>query len=770
MKTVYKIAKSELRQLFYSPIAWFLLVVFMIQCGAVYVSGIDYWAREQEMGGRALASMETLTARIFGYPSGVFGTILRSLYLYIPLLTMGLLSRETSSGTIKLLYSSPVKVWQIVCGKYLSMMIYSLMMLLVLVVTIIMAWFNILSVDMGMLWSGLLAFYLLLCAYAAIGLFMSSLTTYQVLAGISTFVMIGFLAYVGELWQRVDFVRDITYFLSISGRTEKMLGGLITSKDVLYFLIIIYMFLAFTMLKLRSTRESKPFQVQVLRYGAIIISALLAGYITSRPVFVAYYDGTTTKSNTLTPNAAKVIKELGDGELEITLYNNLMDNYYRMGLPDGRNRYLALWEDYLRFKPDISFKYIHYWDTAMANGGTFYHNPDEAPKTLKQQAELIAKSAGYDFSFFKTPEEMSHIIDLKPEFNRFVMHLKYKDKSTFLRVFNDMMVFPTETEVAAAIKRLQQAKFPRITFLTGNLERSPFKAGDRDYAMLASQKTFRYSFVNQGFDVDTLSADAPEIPETVSTLVISDPKTALEPATLNKIRAYIEKGGNLMIMTEPGKKSVIDPVLKPLGMALSEGCIVQPSADFAPDMVKARLTEDASGLHYLMKKKFEDSVAVVMSGVAGLQLTADSGFKVHPLLVTDAKLSWNRNGKLVADSGNVVFEEGDVKGSFPAVVALKRNIKGKEQRIIVTGDADMMSNAELNRNSMETANFAFNTALFSWLSNGEFPVNTTRLEGYDKRMKISSGGVSVLRIVLVWIVPALLLLFGSVLLIRRKRK
>src|SRR5690606_28313783 len=116
---------------------------------------------------------------------------MQKLYLYIPLLTMGLISRETSSGTIKLLYSSPIKVREIVFGKYLAMIVYSLVLVTIVTIFVISGIAQIESPDTGMLMTALLGFFLLLCAYAAIGLFMSSLTTYQVVAAICTFVMIG---------------------------------------------------------------------------------------------------------------------------------------------------------------------------------------------------------------------------------------------------------------------------------------------------------------------------------------------------------------------------------------------------------------------------------------------------------------------------------------------------------------------------------------------------------------------------------------------------
>ena len=196
MKTVVRIAKTELRTLFYSPIAWFLMIVFLVQCGITYFGQLNSQAQTQEIGGIGLQYMTHLTERIFISPPGLFPSVMQKLYLFIPLLTMGLISRETSSGTVKLLYSSPIKVREIVFGKYLAMMIYSLVLVAIVGIFMIAATFHIKNADGGLLVSGAIGFYLLLCAYSAIGLFMSCLTTYQVVAAVCTFVMIGILSYI----------------------------------------------------------------------------------------------------------------------------------------------------------------------------------------------------------------------------------------------------------------------------------------------------------------------------------------------------------------------------------------------------------------------------------------------------------------------------------------------------------------------------------------------------------------------------------------------
>src|SRR5688572_28963570 len=135
MQTIFRIAKTELRTLFYSPIAWFLLIVFLVQCGITYLGSVGGMARFQEMRGvMMMGGPQSLTEQIFLGRGGLFQNVMQNLYLYIPLLTMSLISRETSSGTIKLLYSSPIRVREIVFGKYLAMMVYSLLLVAIVAI------------------------------------------------------------------------------------------------------------------------------------------------------------------------------------------------------------------------------------------------------------------------------------------------------------------------------------------------------------------------------------------------------------------------------------------------------------------------------------------------------------------------------------------------------------------------------------------------------------------------------------------------------------
>lgn len=110
--------------------------------------------RSQSMGGRGM----NLTLAIFGGQRGLFVAVLSYLYLYIPLLTMGLMSRELGSGSIKLLYSSPITNAQIILGKYCAMLVYGLILVGVLLVYAIYGICTIENVDIPVILAGLLVF------------------------------------------------------------------------------------------------------------------------------------------------------------------------------------------------------------------------------------------------------------------------------------------------------------------------------------------------------------------------------------------------------------------------------------------------------------------------------------------------------------------------------------------------------------------------------------------------------------------------------------
>jgi ABC-2 type transport system permease protein len=783
MSIIFKIARNEVRNLCYSPVAWFLAIVFLVQCAVFYAGPLISFANTQDTmiknSPKFINFGSSITGAIFLSPEGIFANALQHLFLFIPLLTMGILSREINNGTVKLLYSSPIRLRDIVLGKYLALMIYNLALVGIIGIFMVSSVFQIQSVDYAILLAATLGFYLLVCAYSAIGLFMSSLSTYQIISGIGTFMVIFLLGYVGKVWQKYDLVRDLTYFLSISGRTDKMLAGLITTKDVIYFLIVIYIFLSFTLFKLKGGREIKPWPIKAIRYIVVVISGVLIGYVSSRPAFIGYWDITGGKTNTIHPRTQKILKSLDESaQLEITLYTNLLGPSFTYGLPEARNPYLTnLWEPFLRFKPDIQFRYVYYYDNdgSLDNKQYYKFYPG---KTEAQIAGILAQILDLDSAMFMPSTEIRKIIDPNAENGRLFLQMTYKGRKINLRTFDDDTFWPDEAQIDDALNRLMAEKAPKIYFLSGNLERSIYKTGEREYSTISTDKRNRTSLINRAFDVDTLSLESHNIPDDIAALVIADPKIILGDVAMHKIRQYIDRGGNLLICGEPGKQYVLNPLLKQLGIQLMNGTLVELSKDETPDKVVPYITSDGANLaeeNRLLalqdairrKDRDSDTIKIFMPGATALSYSANSGFVISPLLKTMPQKAWLKTGALVLDSVPPVFslDEGDSKEtSFVTGVQLTRQINNKQQRIIVCGDADFTSNLRLGFN-------AFGNGFYSWLAYGTYPQYLPRLfRPKDTLLTVTEPQANAFKIATLWVLPCLLLVGGTLLLIRRKRK
>lgn len=179
LKIIMRIARTDLAILFYSPIAWFILIVFSFLTTASFTSLMENIVTDYDLSGGKEVSLSGIC---FLGSYGFLSSVVSNIYIYIPLLTMGLISRETASGSIKLAYSSPVTSGQIVLGKYLAAIGFGCCLMLVPIASAIYGSLVIPSFDWAPVLVALLGLYLLICAYCAIGLFMSSLTTYQVVA------------------------------------------------------------------------------------------------------------------------------------------------------------------------------------------------------------------------------------------------------------------------------------------------------------------------------------------------------------------------------------------------------------------------------------------------------------------------------------------------------------------------------------------------------------------------------------------------------------
>jgi ABC-2 type transport system permease protein len=764
MLKLFKIAKLEINILFYSPVAWLVLAIFTVQSGLGFFGMFQGMQEAISMGSR----INNLTFAVFPGLGGLFDKVTGTLYLYIPLLSMGLMSRETSSGSIKLLLSSPVRIREIILGKYLAIATYCFILILVLAAYSVTGIAIIKNADVKLVLSGLFGIWLLSLTYAAIGLFMSSLTSYQVVAAISTLAVLAALRFVGNLGQDINFVRDLTYFLSISGRADDMLNGLIMTKDVFYFVLIISLFICLCIFRLQAGRDSKPWTYHAGKYSIIICVTLLLGYISSRPSLTGYLDMTATRDRTLTINSQKVARMI-EGPLTITTYVNLLDANVYSGLPAARNSDLARFEQYRRFIPGLKMKYVYYYDaTDLKNNSNMVYQGDITGLSTKQIAEKVADNMGIELSDFLTPAQIRKKINLLPEDNNFVRVLEYKGRISYLRLYNEINRYPQEAEITAAIKKLV-VPLNKIGFATGNNERSIVKTGDRNYQLLSSKKQRRNALVNQGFDVVNVDLNAENIPDDVSVLVLGDPTRLLSDTARQKVSAYLEKGKDMLIAGEPGRQDILNPILKPLGVELMAGMLINPSKNETPDRVYAHFPTPTSSIDPAFRDLQKYGAYVATPGVAAIKLTDTGTFRIDTLLMS-APLGWNSIRPVDLTVTEVHFDPlaGDKRGVFPIAVTMTRKVAGRTQKILTTGDADFLSNNMLKQTS--ASNLKFAADLFKWFSGSAFPVNVDRPVPTDDVLLVKRKQLSSIKFGFLGVIPALIVALGAFKLISRKRK
>ncbi len=764
---ILNIARTELKMIFTTPVAWIMLMVFTVLC-ALFFTDVFSMYTEAQAGGSHLSF---ITQGMFSSDStGLFPTVQFYLFLFIPLVSMGMISRDLSTGSIKLLYSSPVTDTQIVLGKFVAMLGYGLSMIAVICVFTIFGALMINNVDVPLILTGIFGLFLLIAAYSAIGVFMSSLTSYQVVAALATFAVLAGLSMVNELAQDVIWIRDITWWLSISGRCETFIAGLICSEDLIYFITVTALFLVLAILRISNKRRSRTPRVKFIGYAAALTVTVAIAFLSSRPQLMSFYDATATKSNTITVPSQEVMARV-KGKVTMTTYTNILDEEgFYLGIPSKFNSDKEYFKQYLRFKPDMKIRYEYYW--ADAGSKSVYRR---FPKmTNEQRAATIADIYEIDFDMFQTLEEISKKKDLSPENYRLVREIRLEDgRSTFLRIFNDSKRMPEEKEITAAFKRLIDGAVP-VAFTTGHGERDIYRQGDKEYLIFSSDKGQRHSLINNGFDiVDINIAEVKTIPDSIQILVIADPRESFTEEEVAEIARYIDRGGNMILSADPGSQKNANQIAELVGGYFVDGRLAVPEGDFQQDLVLSKVTANAVKTFPQWSGLRSHNNRITMPGAVQVAGFRTKGFAPLTVLSSDVK-GWNEihttdfvNTVAVLDS-----LKGEKRGAKSVGIQMTREVGDRTQKILLLGDSDCFSNGELmkQRYNVTSANFPFLYQIFKWLSDDKFPIDTPRSHGRDSSVRSEIEALPYIKWIFAAILPLVMLITTILIFIRRKSR
>ncbi len=245
---IITIASREVRSLFLSPLAWSILAVVQFIMGYLFLGQLDLFLQIQSQ----LLAMNEAPGITEIVVTPIFANAAMILLLVIPLITMRLISEEKRTQTLTLLLSAPVSITEIVLGKFIGIMIFILIILLLMALMPL----SLLAggtLDYGMAASSFLALLLLLASFASAGLFMSTITNQPTIAAISTFGLLLLLWIVD--WS-ADFTEagSVISYLSLLNHYRPLLEGIFKSSDIIYYLLFITTFLTLSIRRLNADR------------------------------------------------------------------------------------------------------------------------------------------------------------------------------------------------------------------------------------------------------------------------------------------------------------------------------------------------------------------------------------------------------------------------------------------------------------------------------------------------------------------------------------
>jgi ABC-2 type transport system permease protein len=299
MKQVIALTRKELNSYFSSPMALIFVGVFL-----------------------------AVTLFTFFWVDGFFGrgiADLRPMFRWMPTLmiflaaalTMRQWSEEQQSGTLEILFTMPMKLYQLVLGKFLAAMVLVVVALaLTFFLPITVAFLG--DLDWGPVFGGYLAAILMAAAYVAIGLFISSRTNNQIVALLMTVVVGGLFYLIGSPGVTAFFgdrVAEVMRAIGSGSRFESIQRGVIDLRDLVYYLSLCGLFLMLNVISLDSLRWSRGAQTRTYRQTLLLTAVLVAlnlGVLNIwlYPLKTARLDLTAQREYSLSPTTLALLNTL----------------------------------------------------------------------------------------------------------------------------------------------------------------------------------------------------------------------------------------------------------------------------------------------------------------------------------------------------------------------------------------------------------------------------------------------------------------------------
>lgn len=299
-----------------------------------------------------------------------------------------------------------------------------------------------------------------------------------------------------------------------------------------------------------------------------------------------------------------------------------------------------------------------------------------------------------------------------------------------------------EQTLTSALLRLARGRDQQVMYLSGHGERKLDGLANHDLG------EFGRRLEQNGYHIAPLNlAAAPEVPDDIALLLVTQPQTRLLPGETAKLLRFIERGGNLLWLLDAEPLRGLEPLAETLGLQLPPGVIFDPAAQ---DMnAPADWTLGAGYPPHAITRNFD--LITVFPQARALMSEDDGEFTRQPL-VEGAMNGW------MSTTRSARFDPArDTRGPFVLALALQRNTAQREQRIVVAGSGAFLANAY----SGNGGNLDLGGNIVNWLAGEERLITLTPHSAKDAQLHYSKRQLTVMSVALLIVLPLLLVTLGG---------
>jgi gliding motility-associatede transport system auxiliary component len=336
--------------------------------------------------------------------------------------------------------------------------------------------------------------------------------------------------------------------------------------------------------------------------------------------------------------------------------------------------------------------------------------------------------------------------------------IRYQDR-------NEHVTSDKEQVFTNALQRLARNQERWVAFVEGHGERNALAEANHDLGNWVKQ------LFNKGYRVQPINlSEIQAIPDNTGILVIAGPRIDYLAGELEIILKYINAGGNLLWLQEPGPLHKLEALAEQLSIQFYPGAVI----DYAGQLIGINdptITLITSSLYspHAVTENFEYPTLFPMAGA--IEILESEKWNAKPILSTGDH-TWNETAKL---EGQVDYDEdSDTLGPLTIGLSLERELEReeadelvtKQQRIVVIGDGDFLSNIYL----ANSGNNELGTRIINWLSSDDEFISIPPKTASDTQLETSPTVLGIIGIVFLFVFPTALVVIGITIGIRRKKK